>query len=186
MKKLLLLAGFVFAVALPLQGAEKIEGAFGLKLGDVFEMPAGTKLEPTKYPSGIEFTPHPGNPTFSEYWVLITPNTHRIYQIHAYSESPHQKAQGGYPTFDRVAAFLARKYSDKPVAPAGKFVVDQGTRHLEVDNTQGGYSQGREGTEYWYKIEVTYTDLILEKQAEAERLQNVMDALLPTADGTGL
>jgi hypothetical protein len=69
-------------LALNAYGAEKIEGAFGKKLGDVFDR--NSAIGTSKLTDGTpmyEFLTTNGFRSFKRYYVLMTPVTHKIYSI---------------------------------------------------------------------------------------------------------
>jgi hypothetical protein len=69
-------------------GFEKIEAAFGMKLGSEFDPASATKADRlTDGKVFYGFTPTNGFPPFVTYRVLITPVSKKIYQIMAKSES---------------------------------------------------------------------------------------------------
>jgi hypothetical protein len=88
-------------------GFAEIEGAFGLKLGDTFDV---TKGKPT--PSGeYEFAAENPVPEFTKYLVSITAKTHRILSITAVGPP------FGTLGLDRasvISAALVKKYGGKP------------------------------------------------------------------------
>ena len=129
------------------------------------------------------FQPAPGNPAFTTYTVGVTPNTHRIFCIQVFSETPLEPP-GGHHAFNSVVAFLIHKYSAQSFWPTGHFVIDQGTRKIEVDNNTAGVNGQSPLTRY--QLFVKYSDLELSRQADQEAMQNLVDSLLKDADGTGL
>jgi hypothetical protein len=74
---------------------EPLQGAFGLKFGDVFtptqSNPSGmVRTDEHSRMLAYQFKPTAPNRNFDEYWVYITPTTHRIFRIvavgHAHTE----------------------------------------------------------------------------------------------------
>jgi len=62
--------------------ANKIEGGFGLKIGDIFSVKAATGFsETTSGEKLYEVQPSKKIKYFKKYYVLITPKTHKIRQI---------------------------------------------------------------------------------------------------------
>ena len=79
----LLFATFVgVLVASSAFAADAIEGAFGLKLGDIFDSSkAISKSSLTDGTPMYQFRPEKPFRSFSSYYVMITPTTHKIYAI---------------------------------------------------------------------------------------------------------
>ena len=112
-------------------GFAEIKGAFGLKLGETFDVAKGKVM-----PSGIlasttlrsldltppiqfivyEFTAENPLPEFTKYLVGITPKTHRICLIEAVG--PLLRILGG-DKFNVISAALAKKYGGKPDSRSG-------------------------------------------------------------------
>jgi hypothetical protein len=64
--------------------ADKIEGAFGMKLGDTFDPSSAIRILEGK--DGIpsyQFNPTNVFRSFKNYFVMVTPKTHQIYSIWA-------------------------------------------------------------------------------------------------------
>src|SRR5687768_2659483 len=89
-------------------GAENIEGAFGVKLGDVFA-PKKAPITGYDFPA-YEFTPEKPNSAFSTYLVFITPNTHRIFRIMALGLAPD--AETALKQSKAIGAVLHQKYGE--------------------------------------------------------------------------
>lgn len=159
-----------FLLVLPVVGADKIEGAFGLKLGDVFS-PTGIEGEAKQSVSDnrYQFTPEKPNKVFSEYFVVVTPTTHRIYRIIAIARWPD--GNEGYKVSEAIAALLNRKYGE-----TSKLIgqVVQNNRVVGMSND----SSGPEGVTF----HVTYEDSDIARQAEVERIEKA----LKNVDTTGL
>ena len=60
-------------------GFAEIEGAFGLKLGEIFDVTKGKAMPTGEY----EFIAENPLPSFTKYLVAITPKTHKIHSITA-------------------------------------------------------------------------------------------------------
>ncbi len=85
MKRILTLLA---TLALPISAfaIDPLDGAFGLRLGDVFT-PNETNSQGTvrtdehAHLPAYRFQPQVPNRNFTEYWVYVTPTTHRIFRI---------------------------------------------------------------------------------------------------------
>jgi len=151
--------------------ADKIEGAFGLRLGDSFE-PSGRRLVVegvTDTEDAFEFVPKKPNPAFSTYVVFITPNTHRIYRILAISK-PADSALANEQS-NIIIALLHRKYGAGPFR-GGQFTISQESRNVTVTIWSAG-SQ--------VSLRADYRDETLVTQASEERLDNKLKGA--NADG---
>ncbi len=147
--------------------AEKIEGAFGLKLGDLFE-PSGKRFrsEDVYYhdaPDAYEFTPKILNPAFSTYVAFITPNTRRIYCIVGICKFLEEGVAHEEATSIRI--LLHRKYGDGPFE--GISAISQESRDVIVTVAS------RKNTGVAFRV--TYTDRVLAIQASEERLNNKLE-----------
>ena len=160
--------------------AEKIEEAFGLKLGQVFDPTAPEVGETGKGQSEYAFTPNPPNPMFSTYVVCVSPVSHVVYRIAAKGEAPDVPSYE--KMYDRVAAVLNNKYGS---APYGAASVLQSPRLISLEST----------TKPDKKIAYTlsYSDAGLEQQARDEQktldqaaLEQKQKQLLKETDASGL
>ncbi len=87
-------------------GVAGIDGAFGLKLGDVFDVESGKQVGANEY----EFVPQGKVSNLSRYSVNVTPTTHKIVAINAWAlESEFPKDQ-----IDVIVAALIKKYGGTP------------------------------------------------------------------------
>ena len=177
--------------AAPAQGTEAIVGAFGLKLGDVFDpaQATGTNTWETVGGDGrreyceYRFAFTNASPDFKEFCVEITPITHRIYCI----IGKIRAERGGNPMpkaeHDSLKQTLREKYWSNPVdqkkVPYRYYglVIDQGARCISIGNEYRGgedfYMAGR----YFGKqpvltiTPVEYVDTSLLKLANEEKAQ---------------
>jgi len=84
-------------VALSSLAGETIEGAFGKKLGDVFDSSSSVRTERVAdgTPEGApiyEFSPTARLGSFERYFVRITPNTHKIWSLEAVRDVEDKEA----------------------------------------------------------------------------------------------
>ncbi len=94
---------------IPLAASEKIEGAFGQKIGDVFDL--STAVSTNTWVDGRVFygiRPQEPYEAFTKYRVLVTPTTKRIYCITAEGEPGHLLAAKRMQ--NTVMYFLSKKY----------------------------------------------------------------------------
>lgn len=159
-------------------GSEKIEGAFGLKLGDPFQ-PKNAAVSKFGFAAGYEFTPEKPNSALTTYFVYITPNSHLIYQIVAVGTA--EDSQSASNMSKKIRAIVGRKYEDTPTNDES---IEQGARRVEVVKRESFVSQQISKTQYSFAV--FYTDTRLQSQASQERSENERKELLKDADTTGL
>jgi hypothetical protein len=156
--------------------AEKIEGAFGKKLGDIFH-PAQA-IGTSKLTDGTpmyEFATTKGFRSFKRYYVMITPTTHKIYSIWGIGSAENTEA--GQKEQAVIMELLTQKYGAtdkerlfdtmgdiKRIAHGERYVITKITGFRDV------------------ALEIRYYDGQLEKLAEQERLATEVQK----ADKTGL
>jgi predicted RNA-binding Zn-ribbon protein involved in translation (DUF1610 family) len=155
---------------------EKIEGAFGKKLGDLFDptQAIGTSKLTDGTPM-YEFATTTGFRSFERYYVMVTPTTHRIYSIWGIGSVENTSA--GQKEQAVVMELLRQKYGaaekDGLFDSMGDIKrITQGDRHVITKIT--GFTD--------VNIEIRYYDRELEKLAEKERLASEVQK----ADKTGL
>jgi hypothetical protein len=176
--KFALFALVLSSVVIPARAVEKIEGAFGLKLGDVWH----PKEKPDmKYGGGegYTFTPAQPNSAFSDYLVWITPESHRIFKIMAIGVAPDGKTAEARCA--GIAAVLNEKYG-------GCGFAQRVTVEDRAVCTQLYPQQVRQASEPQPPImyAVWYEDSILSAQAVTEKNAARLKELLRNADPTGL
>lgn len=154
----------------------KIEGAFGLKLGEIFD--PSSAVDTGKLPDGTptyEFNSATPFRSFDHYYVLITPTTHKIYSICAMESFDNQETAQKEQAV--VMEMLKGKYG--PESPQGVSdtlenaeVIEQGNRR--VGAKVNGFTD--------VTLVLLYNDGDLEKQAEQERVAGEVQG----TDKTGL
>lgn len=156
--------------------AEKIEGAFGKKLEDIFH-PAQA-IGTSKLTDGTpmyEFATPTGFRSFKRYYVMITPTTHKIYSIWGIGSA--ENTQAGQKEQAVIMELLTQKYG--PTEEAGLF------------DTMGDIKRITHGERYVITkisgftdvtLEIRYYDGELANLAEKERLTSEVQK----ADKTGL
>lgn len=155
---------------------DPINGAFGVKLGQSFNIQKSIgKGSLTDGTPMYKISPEKKFRTFSDYYVLITPKTNKIYSIWGIGNA------GNDPSCKKeqalVMAILQKKYGKKNSEDAFSSIYDikqinQGNR--SVLTKCSGYVD--------VTIDIRYTDSKLEKQAENERIEIESDKL----DSSGL
>ena len=144
--------------------ADKIEGAFGKKLGDVFD-PASA-IGTSKLTDGTpmyEFSTTNGFRSFKRYYVMITPTTKKIYSIWGIGTA--ENTESGKKEQALVMEIIQEKYGAKQKAGLLDSFgdvnrIDQGTRYIITKVS--GFTD--------ITLDIRYYDLDLEKIAEKERL----------------
>jgi hypothetical protein len=113
---------------------DKIESAFGLKLGDVFNPASATgKHILADGSTAYHFVPQNPLPSLKLYFVLITPTTNRICSIRAIG--PAASVQAGKMQQAMLMDLLTRKYGppEKESASSSRLnakLINQGTRSV--------------------------------------------------------
>jgi hypothetical protein len=166
MKALLkaLLTICVSASAFSALAVEKIEGAFGKKLGEAFDPSSATGTS-TNSEGGImyEFTPTNAVRSFKRYYVMITPTTHKIYCVVAIGNVVSTTA--GRKEQSVIMGVLREKYgSEFKIGPTDSMGdvkrIQQGSRNIVT--TLSGYPN--------HIIDLKCHDDDLEKLAEKEHV----------------
>jgi hypothetical protein len=125
------LATFLFCIFPEAYGGEKIEGDFGLKLGDIFPIATAGSTNPPAHYAAAPREPEYGvaitNATkpFDSVFVQITPKTHRIFRIIARGgratgrEQEEVKAslREKFTTLDATRKVTIRKIVPDPALP---------------------------------------------------------------------
>ena len=180
----LVLSILLLATTSAVVAADKIEGAFGLKLGDVFEpttppITATPDGAPFSLNGAYEFTPKERNRDFSDYFVLITPNSHLVCRILAVHKAPGIENSKAF--HDCLTAILHLKYQGTYDEKSGDSYIAQGKRNIGVTSPTG--------VDHVWWVAVLYTDDELAQRVGTEKLQNRVKATLESAkslDATGL
>jgi hypothetical protein len=182
----ILLYFLIFSFVGSVNAADKIEGAFGLKLGDSFE-PTGPPKSTRQFGEGFEFTPKKPNLAFSEYLVFVTSQSHLIYRIAAIHREGHEdgKPAGDHTlqfrkcneVVEKVTAILRQKYQDKP-APNLRIV--QGNREVSFTEVRG------DAPDSSCEVAVVYEDRDLDSVAGKEAFAEKQKKVIKDADPTGL
>ncbi len=151
-------------------GQATITGAFGKKLGDVFD-PASAigKGALTDGTPMYQFKPDKPFRSFTSYYVLITPTTHRIHSI--WATGPCENSESGEKEQALLMELLEKKYGPKD--------ADDGFKRFEARLnktqfiTQGGrYVMTQVPHDFKdHTVEVRYVDGTLGKTGEQERLK---------------
>ena len=144
--------------------ADDINGAFGKKLGDTFDLAYATgRSALTDGTPMYQFTPDKPFRSFRNYYVLITPSSHKIYAI--WGIGPAGNTETGKKEQALVMQILTEKYGseDEPgIADAfgdAKHIT-KGSRTVYTKIT--GFTDTT--------IEIRYIDADLTALAERERL----------------
>ncbi len=155
---------------------EEITSAFGLKLGDVFEpsQAIGTSSLTDGTPM-YRFLPTKKFRSFEDYYVMITPKTHRICSI--WGIGPVENTGKCEKEQAVIIELLAKKYG-QPEGEGffdsiyGAKRIDHGNRDITVKCS--GFVDS--------SIEIRYTDRELKELAENERIEkeseNIDDSAL--------
>lgn len=164
----------------PAKGKDAIVGAFGLKLGDVFNTNTASRTETKTYsvnngPWVTEttcwLTPPEPHKAFTTVSIVITPATRKIAKIIGLAYNPAED------DLDEVRSVLRQKYVTKPIGSEGRqdMVIDQTNRYITVRGYStastglvGGIYGGRDSSSY---LEIVYWDQEIERLAAKEASQ---------------
>jgi hypothetical protein len=144
--------------------ADKLEGAFGKKLGDVFD--PSSAIDTSKLTDGTpmyEFSTTNDFRSFKRYYVMVTPTTHKIYSIWGIGNVENTEA--GQKEQAVIMELLKQKYGTegkqglldtmgdvKRISQGSRYVLTKLSGFLDVT------------------LDIRYYDADLEKVAEKERL----------------
>ncbi len=152
-------------------GQATITGAFGKKLGDVFD-PASAigKGALTDGTPMYQFQPDKPFRSFTSYYVLITPTSHLIYAI--WGIGPCENAESGEKEQALLMELLEKKYGPKDADDVFKGFRDHLNKTQSI--TQGGrYVMTQVPHAFQNQtVEVRYVSSGLSKTAEIERLKS--------------
>ena len=172
----LLVVASILLCAPATHAEDKIEGAFGKKLGDTFD-PA-TAIGKGALTDGTvmyQFTPQSPFRSLTKYYVLITPTTNKIYSIWGLGDAGNTAT--GKKEQDVLMELLTQKYG----APKKEGLFD--ALHDAKQISQGSRSVLTKVTGFVdATLEIRYYDHDISKVAEKERL--AIEA--KKAGGTGL
>jgi DNA-directed RNA polymerase subunit RPC12/RpoP len=160
----------------PVEQVNKIVGSFGKQLGQVFDPSSAIgQGELTDKTPMYQFTPDKPFRSFSKYYVLITPKTHRIYSI--WGRGKVESKGAGVNEQAVIMKLLEEKYGKSETK--GMFDSLNDAKRIDFGNREivvklDGFMD--------YHIEIRYYDHDLEKLAEKERLEIETKKV----DGSGL
>jgi hypothetical protein len=138
--------------------ADKIEGAFGMKLGDTFDPSSAISVLEGKggTPPSYQFNATNKFRSFKNYFVMVTPKTHRIYTIWAVGKIGD--LQAGKEEQAKVMELLRKQFGNDETSTDMK--IQQGNRLVATKLT--GNTD--------VIIAIIYTDSDLKVLADKERL----------------
>ena len=143
---------------------EKITGAFGMELGQAFNpQEAIGKGSLTDGTPMYQFSPKKKFRSFSTYYALITPKTHKVYSIWAAGSTENDPSCKKEQAL--VMAILQKKYGKVKKGQLFSSLydikeIDQGNRY--VSTKCSGFGN--------VSLDIRYKDKKLEEQAEKERI----------------
>jgi hypothetical protein len=167
MKKLIVTILFtaIAVFAAPEEKIDRIEGAFGLKLGDAFDpASAAGKGALTDGTPMHQFTPEKPFRSFKRYFVMITPKTNRIYSIWGigdFENTPTAKQEQAL-----ILEILKQKYGEKKK----EGLMDQLSDIKQIDQGDRSVVVKISGM-MDVTMDIRYYDEPLRKLAEKERLE---------------
>lgn len=160
----LFLIVLVFGLLSTVQAEEKVSGAFGIKLGEVFDVSKAIgKSSLTDGTPMYQFSPKKKFRSFSTYYVLITPKTHKVYSIWGIGNMKNDPSCKKEQAL--VMAILQKKYGKEERSEIFSSLydmknIDQGNRYVLTKCS--GFSD--------VSLDIRYTDKKLEMLAENERI----------------
>ena len=170
MKKFILFLILLLSPLIAFAGGKPIKGAFGITLGQKFDpKQAIGKASLTDGTPMYEFKPKKPFRAFTEYYVLITPKTHKVYSIWGIGKVENTQKCEKEQNF--ILTALERKYGIKP--PDNELIASlsslYGAKLLQKDGKTIVIKCT--GLTDDYSISISYTDDKLEKVAEKERIE---------------
>ncbi len=170
MKKFILFLILLLSPLIVFAGGKPIKGAFGITLGQKFDpKQAIGKASLTDGTPMYEFKPKKPFRAFTEYYVLITPKTHKVYSIWGIGKV--ENTQKCEKEQSLIVSILEKKYGLKQEegftsgmmeALAGLKFLSRGDRNVGVKCS--GFIDD-------YQIEIRYYDTKLKELAEKERIE---------------
>ena len=144
-----------------LNAAERIEGAFGLKFGDVFDVKKA-KGEVLLIGNNKAYYFSPQNPIngIAEYYAAITPKTHKVAAIVAVGKFSSELR--GFGAANVLIPILEKKYGSGTFRDS-KFSLSQGLRDISID-----VDREKDDTA---TLMIQYTDSDMMDMAEKERIE---------------
>jgi len=143
--------------------AKPLLGAFGVKFNTIWqprESQDNSQLQDGE--TMYAFTPKPGLSGFSDYYVMITPITHKVYSIWACAEVPRAN---GLNFYEQVVALYEKKYgkgkSDLSIGSRTTFFYPAGSSILIK------YSSDHKAA----SIDIRYYNRENEELAKKERIE---------------
>lgn len=159
-----LMAAFVLSISSSVIAEEKITGAFGIELGQNFNpREAIGKGSLTDGTPMYQFSPKKKFRSFSTYYVLLTPKTHKVYSIWAIGNTENDPSCKKEQAL--LMAILQKKYGKVEQDQLFSSLydikqIDQGNRYVLTKCS--GFGD--------VSLDIRYKDKKLEEQAEKERI----------------
>jgi hypothetical protein len=159
-----ILALFAFCLVSHLQAQEAITEAFGMKLGSNFD--PSTAIGMSKLTDGTpmyQFAPDKTFRSFQKYYVMITPQSKKIFCI--WATGPFENTPTAKKEQDLIMELLKKKYGEKQKEGLLDSIgdisrIDNGNRYI-ITKVSGFMNA---------TLDIRYYDTELEKLAEKERL----------------
>ncbi len=181
MKTFLILVSLNILFIANTDGGQEIIGAFGLQLGDYFDPSSAIgQGELTDGTPMYQFEPKKKFRSFDEYYILVTPMTHKIYGIWGIgtSENPQKCEKEQALIMDLLQKKYGIQKNEGSFDPAtGAKNIDQGNRDITV-KCSGFVDMSFVDM----SINIRYYDRELMKLAEKERIEMIGDKV----DASGL
>lgn len=145
---------------------EKIEGAFGKKFGEIFE-PGNAPSQQINKVTMYRIQPPKPFAMFTEYFVIVTARTHRIFAIVA-SGPMSENAEAAQKALDLLEVILRAKYKSDASA---RLEPEQFPDVLAYSSYNFNLSQQTRSitASFNEKIWIHYLDLTLQKEAVREQ-----------------
>ena len=159
-----LVAIFALSISSSINAEEKITGAFGIELGQIFNpQDAIGKGSLTDGTPMYQFSPKKKFRSFATYYVLITPKTHKVYSIWGIGNMENDPSCKKEQAL--LMAILQKKYGkvEKDQLFSSLYdikQIDQGNRYVLTKCS--GFGD--------VNLDIRYKDKKLEEQAEKERI----------------
>lgn len=156
----------------------EIEGAFGKRLGEIFDLSTALGRDDEKDGTPIyEFAPDKRFGTMDKYYVVITPLTHKICSI--WAKGP-MKAAPRSGNLDAIIAMLEQKYGENQASDR-----QNGNRQYYIRGNHCVYVSVARYMKDDEIIQIEYTDSSLNRTAEAEN-KEILKQKVRKLDNSGL
>lgn len=182
-----IVAGILYAPLCLAEDGKALDGAFGMQFGSTFDPSRATTV--SKLDSGTPiygFKPKKPYGAFKNYWVLITPKSHKVYEIWADGIPEINTKRDCFDEKDLIVTILRKKYRLRiePVVEIEITIFDRLINQSRARLVKGNKEVLMSCTAYhgYPELEIRYIDKMLRNIAKKEQF----DLDTKKADPSGL